>query len=149
MGFRTTLHKIKAHTNIQGNDLADAATKLAGNDFDKIPPIKKIRVDIREIAPRPTLWDMYTTKLLVPDPALSIGTNRATLRRPWWTIPEADRLQVHAFTRPSQRLRLEVCDALLRTLHHSSLYMRLIVANKKKGVSHQDSGTNPPHTANL
>jgi ribonuclease HI len=28
-GFSTTLHKFRAHTNIRGNDLADAAAKLA------------------------------------------------------------------------------------------------------------------------
>jgi len=27
--FCTTLHKIRAHSNIRGNDLADAATKMA------------------------------------------------------------------------------------------------------------------------
>ena len=28
-GFRTTLHKFRVHKNIQGNDLADAADKMA------------------------------------------------------------------------------------------------------------------------
>ena len=41
---------------------------------------------------------------------------------------------MHAFTRPSSQLRLKVRDALLRSLHHSSLYMRLIVANKERGA---------------
>ena len=36
-GIRTTLHKIRAHTNIQGNDLADAAAKLAVKHFDILP----------------------------------------------------------------------------------------------------------------
>ncbi len=40
---------------------------------------------------------------------------------------------MHAFTRPSSELRLKVREALLRSLHHSSLYMRLIIANKEKG----------------
>ena len=30
-GISTTLHKIRAHTNIRGNDLGDAATQLAGH----------------------------------------------------------------------------------------------------------------------
>ena len=34
VGRRTTLHKIRAHTNIRGNDLADAATKMAARNFD-------------------------------------------------------------------------------------------------------------------
>jgi len=41
---------------------------------------------------------------------------------------------MHAFTRPSPQLRLKVRDALLRSLHHSSLYRRLMVANKEKGA---------------
>ena len=77
---------------------------------------------------------MYTVKPPTPTPAMSTGTNCATLRRPWWTIPDADRLQMHAFTRPSPQLRLKVREALLRSLHHSSLYMRLIIANKEKGA---------------
>ena len=40
---------------------------------------------------------------------------------------------MHAFTRPSTQLRLKVRDALLRIIHHSSLYRRLIVASKEKG----------------
>ena len=47
-------------------------------------------------------------------------------------IPEASRLQVYAFTRPSQQLRRKIRDALLRSLHPSSLYMRLIFANTEK-----------------
>jgi hypothetical protein len=41
---------------------------------------------------------------------------------------------MHAFTRPSPQLRIKVREALLRSLHHSSLYRRLIVANQEKGV---------------
>ena len=40
-GFSTTLRKIRAHTNIRGNDLADAAAKLAVTDFDTLPPTKR------------------------------------------------------------------------------------------------------------
>ena len=47
---------------------------------------------------------------------------------------EAERLQIHAFTRPSSQLRLKIKDALLRSLHHSSLYKRLIIANTEKGA---------------
>ena len=52
-GHRTTLHKIRAHTHIRGNDLADAAAKLAVRSFDTLPPNQKLRMDIGEIAPRP------------------------------------------------------------------------------------------------
>jgi ribonuclease HI len=36
LGFRTTLHKIREHTRIRGNDLADAAAKLAVRSFDTL-----------------------------------------------------------------------------------------------------------------
>ena len=52
-GLSTTLHKIRGHTNIRGNDLADAAAKLAVTHFDTLPSLQKRRVDIGEIAPRP------------------------------------------------------------------------------------------------
>ena len=107
-GFHTTLHKLRAHTNIRGNDLADAAAKLVVRNFDTLPPAQSPRVGIREIAPHPSHWVMYTATPLRPDSALSAGSNRATLRRPWWVIPEADRLQMHAFALPSQQLRLKV-----------------------------------------
>jgi hypothetical protein len=77
---------------------------------------------------------MYTAKPPPPVPAHSTGTNFATLRRPLWTIPEAERLQMHTFTHPSPHLRLKVRDALLCSLYNSSLYMRLIVAIKEKGA---------------
>jgi len=41
---------------------------------------------------------------------------------------------MHAFTLPSSQLRLKVRDAQLRSLHHSSLYRRLVIANKEKGA---------------
>ncbi len=129
-GLRTTLHKLRGHTNIRGNDLADAAAKLAVMHFDTLPPSQTKRVDIGELAPRPHQWVMYTVKPPPPTPAMSTGTNCAILRRPWWTILDADRLQMHAFTHPSPQLRLKVRDALLRSLHHSSLYMRLIITTK-------------------
>jgi hypothetical protein len=44
---------------------------------------------------------MYTAKPPPPAPALSTDTNYATLRRTWWNIPEEERLQMHALTRPS------------------------------------------------
>ena len=47
-GLRTTLHKITAHTNIRGSDLADAAAKLAVTQLDTLPPPQTLRVDIGE-----------------------------------------------------------------------------------------------------
>jgi len=132
VGFHTTLHKLRAHTNIRETDLADAAAKSAVRNSGTLPPGQTPRVDIGEIAYRPSRWVMYTATPLRPDPVLSASANRATLSRPWWTIPEADRMQMHAFMRPSQQLRLKVREALLRSLYHFSLYIRLILANKEK-----------------
>ena len=39
---------------------------------------------------------------------------------------------MRAFTDPSLQLRLKVREALLRILYHTSLYRRLIIANKEK-----------------
>jgi hypothetical protein len=47
---------------------------------------------------------------------------------------------MHAFTRPSQQLRNKVRHALIRSLHYSSLYRRLLVANKLKGARLQTAG---------
>ena len=57
-----------------------------------------------------------------------------TLRQPRWTIPEADRLQMHAFTRPSDQLRLKVRDALLKSLYYTSFYRRSVLASKERGA---------------
>ncbi len=47
---------------------------------------------------------------------------------------------MHAFTRPSQQLRLNVRHALLSGLYYTSLYRRLLVANKLKGTRLQTVG---------
>ena len=134
LGLRTTLQKLRGHTNIRGNDLADTAAKLAVTHYDTLPPAQTRRVDLGENAPRPQHWVMYTAKPPLPSPGLAMGTRCATLRRPWWTIPEADRLQMHAFTRPPLQLRRKVRDSLLSSMHHSSLYWRLIRASKVEGA---------------
>ena len=36
-GFGTALHKIRARTYIRGNDLADAAAKMAVTQYDSLP----------------------------------------------------------------------------------------------------------------
>ena len=51
--FRTTLHKILAHTNIRGNDLADVAAKMVVIQYDSLPESNKLEVAIGEIPPRP------------------------------------------------------------------------------------------------
>ena len=81
-GLRITLHKIREHTNIRGNDLADAAAKLAVTHYDTLPPPHTRRVETRETAPRPNFWVMYSVKPRPPLPALATGTHCATLRRP-------------------------------------------------------------------
>ena len=100
-GFRTTLHKIRAHTYIRGNDLADAAAKMAVTQYDSLPESQKLKVDVGEVAPRPPHWVMYTVRPPPPPTYLGTCTRMATPRQPWWSIPEGDRLHIHAFTRPS------------------------------------------------
>ncbi len=99
--YFTSLRKIRAHTRKRGNDLADAVAKLAVTDYATLPREHTLRVDTGVIAPRPPFWVMYTANPTTPTPVFAIGPRQATLRPPWWTIPEADRLQMHAFTRPS------------------------------------------------
>ena len=41
-GISTILHKIRAHTNIRGNDLAYAAAKTTVTQYDLLPEPKKI-----------------------------------------------------------------------------------------------------------
>jgi hypothetical protein len=41
-----TLHKIRAHTNVRGNDLADAAATLAVTHYESLPPSQTQRVEI-------------------------------------------------------------------------------------------------------
>ncbi len=86
--FRTARHKIRAHTNIRGNDLADAAAKLAVTHYDSLPESRKLEVIIGEIPPRPPHWAMYTVKPQPTITRLGVDTRTATLRQPWWAIPE-------------------------------------------------------------
>ncbi len=52
-GFSTTLHKLRPHTNIRGNDLAYAAAKLAVTRYDSLPESQKLKVCVGEVAPHP------------------------------------------------------------------------------------------------
>jgi hypothetical protein len=47
---------------------------------------------------------------------------------------------MHAFTRPSMQLRRQVRAATLRSLHHTSLYRRLIFQSKASGARHAQTG---------
>ena len=69
-----------------------------------------------------------------PTPVLATWSRQATLHPPWWTIPEVDRLQMHAFTRPSYQLRQKVRAATLRSIHQTSLYKRLILQARTHGT---------------
>jgi hypothetical protein len=138
--FSSTLHKIRAYTNIRGNDLAGAAAKMAVTQYDFLPESQKLRVTIGEAAPRPPYWSMYTLKSPPSPPQLVTDTRTATLRQPWWSIAEGDTLQMHAFMRLSTQLRHKVRHALLRSLHFTSLYRRLILINMEVGTTTQSAG---------
>ena len=100
-----------------------------------------MRVEIGTIAPRPPLWVMYMASAPTPKPALATGPRQATLSPPWSIIPEADRLQMHAFTRPSHQLRKKVRAATLRSMHHTSIYRRLVLQARTQGATTATTGT--------
>ena len=60
-GLRTTLKKVRAHTNVLGSELADATAKRAVRQFYDLPEETKIRVSLGAVAPRPPYWVMYKT----------------------------------------------------------------------------------------
>ena len=52
-GLSTTLKKVRAHTNVMGNELADETAKRAVRQFDDLPEETKIKVSLGAVAPRP------------------------------------------------------------------------------------------------
>jgi len=72
-GYSTSLQKIRAHTHIRGNELTDAADRLAVTDYDTLPREQTTRVEIGAIAPRPPYWVMYTANPPTSTPALATG----------------------------------------------------------------------------
>ena len=119
---------------VRGNDLAYAAAKLAVRSFDTLPPAQTTRVEVGEIAPHPKDWVLYTFKPRILTITPVIPNTCPTTPRPGWTILEEGRLQMHVFTRPSRQVRLKARHALLRSLHHTSMYRRLIVTNREMGA---------------
>ena len=83
---------------------------------------------------------MYTVRPPPTPTNLGADTRMATIRQPLWSIPEGERLHTHAFTRPSQQLRRKVGHALLRNLHYTSLYRRLILKNIEVGTNTHSVG---------
>ncbi len=77
---------------------------------------------------------MYTDKPPTPPFFLATCPHSATSRPPRRTIPENERLCMHAFTKPSNQLRLKVKSAIIRSLHHTSLYKHLITKAKTQGA---------------
>jgi hypothetical protein len=84
---------------------------------------------------------MYTKNAFAPHVQLSMGPRSATLRQPWWTIPEEERLCMHAFTHSFKHLRQKVRTATLKSLYHTSLYRRLIIKAKARGARTVNVGT--------
>jgi hypothetical protein len=67
-GFSTTLQKIRAHTHIRGNNLADAAAKLAVTQHHTLTESQKLKVIVGDVALRPSYWVVYTAKPPSPPP---------------------------------------------------------------------------------
>jgi hypothetical protein len=69
-GLEKIVRKIKTHTKLRGNDLVDAAAKLAASDYDTLStPDQAIRVEVGSIA------SAHSTGLCTkkPSPAPAIG----------------------------------------------------------------------------
>jgi hypothetical protein len=89
-GFRTTLHKIRAHTIIRGMTLQMLPQKMAVTQHDFLPESQTLKVDVGKIPPRPPHWIMHIVRLPLPPTRLGADTRMATLRQPWWSIPEGE-----------------------------------------------------------
>jgi hypothetical protein len=84
---------------------------------------------------------MYTNNPTTPPIPLATCPHSATLRPPWWTIPEDERRCMHAFTKTFDQMRLKVRNSTLRSLHHTFLYKRLILKAKNQGARTKTVGT--------
>ena len=60
LGLTTILHKIRGHTNISGNDLADVAAKRVVFAWDDIPEHQQLSIPIGRQAERPAHLVMNT-----------------------------------------------------------------------------------------
>jgi len=85
---------------------------------------------------------VYTNNPTTPPIPLATCPYSTTLRPPWWTLPEDERRCCkHAFTKTSNQIRLEDRNATLRSLHHKSHYIRLILKAKDQGARAITTGT--------
>ena len=84
---------------------------------------------------------MYTNNPITPSISLATRPHSATLRPPWWNIPEDERLCIHAFSKIPNQIRLKFRNATRRSLHHISIYRRLILKAKYQGARTKSVGT--------
>ena len=115
---RTTLHKTWAHTNIRGNDIVDAAVKLAVTPIESLPEHKILKVVIGEIAP-----PMGNVHRKTTDTSFAFGYRPPTGRTSPALVDYTkggppQNAFVHSLIPPSQT---KVRDPLLRDLHQTSL----------------------------
>ena len=61
IGLPRKLNKIRGHTKIRGNYLADTAAKLVINSFEDIPDHQKLTNTVGKQVERPPVWVMYTS----------------------------------------------------------------------------------------
>ncbi len=66
LGLPIILHKIRGHTNINGNDLTDGVAKRVVTSFQGILEHQKVTVTIGKYAERPEFLVMYTDKPPTP-----------------------------------------------------------------------------------
>jgi len=63
-------------------------------------------------------------------------------------MPQEDRLHTHSFAKPSNQLSGKVYSAILRSIHNTSLYMRLALVAKQHGRC-RNRGGKPTHYTSL
>jgi len=100
-GFRTTLHRLRAHTHILSNYLAYATAKLTVTQYESLPEDKKLKVNIGEVAPRPPILGHVHNK--TPDTPYAHGDKDTDSHIAPAVVfnSKAGRLQLNDFTRPS------------------------------------------------
>ncbi len=115
--------------------MADAATKLAVTNFDTLPHDQTLRVEIRTIAPpTPIMGHVHSQPLhahVGPRHRDETGYPPPSMVDDAGSIP----LPNARFHAPSQQLRHKVRAATLRSQHHTSIYMRLVLRAKEQGAT--------------
>ena len=130
----TTLRKVRAHTGIIGNEAADTTAKRVILEEDTLPANQIYRHTLGALPHRPPFWISYQASPPAPTRGTATGLNSTSTRTPLQSLSEEDLGHTQAFTNPSKQFRRHVKPRLLNSLHHTSLYRRLILQASKDGA---------------